>query len=114
MQDPAFRLPAAEGIPNGEVGATDLGRLQEEKQDLEQQLLEKNKVRMPFASAVSISAQSLLRVLPTPLGTSRGGMTSLLRGASPRFPRLLPRCLLPFTPPPSLLPRPALDIPSGH
>lgn len=43
VQDPAFRLPAAEGIPNGEVGATDLGRLQEEKQDLEQQLLEKNK-----------------------------------------------------------------------
>ncbi|ELK07193.1 Golgin subfamily A member 1 [Pteropus alecto] len=43
MQDSTFRLTATEGIPNGEVGATDLGRLQEEKQDLERQLLEKNK-----------------------------------------------------------------------
>ncbi|XP_045323287.1 golgin subfamily A member 1 isoform X1 [Leopardus geoffroyi] len=43
MQDPAYQLPAAEGIPNGEVGAVDLGQLQKEKQDLEQQLVEKNK-----------------------------------------------------------------------
>ncbi|XP_023982204.1 golgin subfamily A member 1 isoform X1 [Physeter macrocephalus] len=43
-QDPAYQLPAAEGIPNGEMGtAMDLGQLQKEKQDLEQQLLEKNK-----------------------------------------------------------------------
>ncbi|XP_036864067.2 golgin subfamily A member 1 [Manis javanica] len=43
MQDPAYQLQAVEGIPNGEVGAMDLGQLQKEKQDLEQQLLEKNK-----------------------------------------------------------------------
>ncbi|KAM5258955.1 golgin subfamily A member 1 isoform 2-T6 [Hipposideros larvatus] len=43
MQDPMYQLPAAEGIPNGEVGAMDLRQLQKEKQDLEQQLLEKNK-----------------------------------------------------------------------
>ncbi|XP_055397097.1 golgin subfamily A member 1 isoform X2 [Bubalus kerabau] len=43
-QDPEYQLPALEGIPNGEMGAaTDLGQLQKEKQDLEQQLLEKNK-----------------------------------------------------------------------
>ncbi|XP_045739095.1 golgin subfamily A member 1 isoform X2 [Mirounga angustirostris] len=42
-QDPMFQLPAAERIPNGEVGVVDLGQLQKEKQDLEQQLLEKNK-----------------------------------------------------------------------
>ncbi|XP_039094949.1 golgin subfamily A member 1 isoform X2 [Hyaena hyaena] len=42
-QDPAYQLPATEGIPNGEVGAVDLGQLQKEKQDLEQQLVEKNK-----------------------------------------------------------------------
>uniref|UniRef100_A0ABI7ZAP8 GRIP domain-containing protein n=1 Tax=Felis catus TaxID=9685 RepID=A0ABI7ZAP8_FELCA len=42
-QDPAYQLPAAEGIPNGEVGAVELGQLQKEKQDLEQQLVEKNK-----------------------------------------------------------------------
>ncbi|KAB0406709.1 hypothetical protein E2I00_003645 [Balaenoptera physalus] len=43
-QDPTYQLPAAEGIPNGEMGtAMDLGQLQKEKQDLEQQLLEKNK-----------------------------------------------------------------------
>ncbi|TKC47827.1 hypothetical protein EI555_007189, partial [Monodon monoceros] len=42
-QDPTYQLPAAEGIPNGEMGtAMDLGQLQKEKQDLEQQLLEKN------------------------------------------------------------------------
>lgn len=45
-QDSEYQLPAAEGIPNGEMGAMDLGQLQKEKQDLEQQLLEKNKVRM--------------------------------------------------------------------
>ncbi|XP_016040511.1 golgin subfamily A member 1 isoform X1 [Erinaceus europaeus] len=43
MQDPLYQLPAAEGILNGEVVTTDLGQLQKEKQDLEQQLLEKNK-----------------------------------------------------------------------
>ncbi|XP_047381780.1 golgin subfamily A member 1 isoform X1 [Sciurus carolinensis] len=43
MQDPVCQLPTAEGTPNGEVGAMDLGRLQKEKQDLEQQLIEKNK-----------------------------------------------------------------------
>ncbi|XP_021579209.2 golgin subfamily A member 1 isoform X3 [Ictidomys tridecemlineatus] len=43
MQDPMCQLPAADGTPNGEVGAMDLGRLQKEKQDLEQQLTEKNK-----------------------------------------------------------------------
>ncbi|KAM9082240.1 golgin subfamily A member 1 isoform 4-T6 [Megaptera novaeangliae] len=43
-QDPTYQLPAAEGIPNGEMRtAMDLGQLQKEKQDLEQQLLEKNK-----------------------------------------------------------------------
>ncbi|XP_078183079.1 golgin subfamily A member 1 isoform X6 [Callithrix jacchus] len=43
MQDPVFQLPAAGRTPNGEVGAMDLAQLQKEKQDLEQQLLEKNK-----------------------------------------------------------------------
>nr|XP_034491994.1 golgin subfamily A member 1 [Marmota flaviventris] len=43
MQDPVCQLPTADGTPNGEVGAMDLGRLQKEKQDLEQQLTEKNK-----------------------------------------------------------------------
>ncbi|XP_006205581.2 golgin subfamily A member 1 [Vicugna pacos] len=42
-QDPVYQLPAAEGIPNGEMGAMDPRQLQKEKQDLEQQLLEKNK-----------------------------------------------------------------------
>ncbi|KAF5928931.1 hypothetical protein HPG69_002705 [Diceros bicornis minor] len=51
MQDPTYQLPAAGGIPNGEMGAMDLRQLQKEKQDLEQQLLEKNKVRMLFISA---------------------------------------------------------------
>ncbi|XP_022356770.1 golgin subfamily A member 1 [Enhydra lutris kenyoni] len=40
---PVYQLPAAEGIPNGEVGVMNLEQLQKEKQDLEQQLLEKNK-----------------------------------------------------------------------
>nr|XP_045228551.1 golgin subfamily A member 1 isoform X2 [Macaca fascicularis] len=43
MQDPVFQLPTAGRTPNGEVGAMDLAQLQKEKQDLEQQLLEKNK-----------------------------------------------------------------------
>ncbi|XP_036117447.1 golgin subfamily A member 1 isoform X3 [Molossus molossus] len=43
VRDPAYPLPPAEGIPNGEVGAMDLEQLQKEKQDLEQQLLERNK-----------------------------------------------------------------------
>ncbi|PNI69321.1 GOLGA1 isoform 4 [Pan troglodytes] len=43
MQDPVFQLPTAGRTPNGEAGAMDLTQLQKEKQDLEQQLLEKNK-----------------------------------------------------------------------
>ncbi|XP_070934425.1 golgin subfamily A member 1 isoform X2 [Macaca nemestrina] len=43
MQDPVFQLPTAGRTPNGEVGAMDLAQLQKEKQDMEQQLLEKNK-----------------------------------------------------------------------
>ncbi|KAL4825589.1 hypothetical protein H8958_005166 [Nasalis larvatus] len=43
MQDPVFQLPTAGRTPNGEVGAMDLAQLQKEKQDLQQQLLEKNK-----------------------------------------------------------------------
>ncbi|XP_008053766.1 golgin subfamily A member 1 [Carlito syrichta] len=43
MQDPVFQRPAVGGTPNGEVGTMDLGQLQKEKQDLEQQLTEKNK-----------------------------------------------------------------------
>nr|XP_031533393.1 golgin subfamily A member 1 isoform X2 [Vicugna pacos] len=46
-QDPVYQLPAAEGIPNGEMGAMDPRQLQKEKQDLEQQLLEKNKKIKP-------------------------------------------------------------------
>ncbi|KAM8943248.1 golgin subfamily A member 1 isoform 2-T4 [Lycaon pictus] len=42
-QDPTFQLSATEGVPNGEVGVMDLEQLQKDKQDLEQQLLEKNK-----------------------------------------------------------------------
>ncbi|EHB05022.1 Golgin subfamily A member 1 [Heterocephalus glaber] len=42
-QDPMYQDPLAEGTPNGQVGAIDLGQLQKEKQDLEQQLTEKNK-----------------------------------------------------------------------
>ncbi|KAK1334147.1 hypothetical protein QTO34_005147 [Cnephaeus nilssonii] len=44
IREPAYQLPPAEGIPNGEVGAMDLEQLQKEKQDLEQQLLERNKI----------------------------------------------------------------------
>lgn len=44
MQNSEYELPAAEGTPNGEVGAMDLKQLQKEKQDLEQQLTEKNKI----------------------------------------------------------------------
>lgn len=43
MQDSLYQLPTAEGMLNGEVVTMDLGQLQKEKQDLEQQLLEKNK-----------------------------------------------------------------------
>lgn len=39
----------------------DLGQLQKEKQDLEQQLVEKNKVRVRFTSAVDLPALSLFR-----------------------------------------------------
>ncbi|XP_010611824.1 golgin subfamily A member 1 isoform X2 [Fukomys damarensis] len=42
-QDPVYQLCLAEETPNGEVGPIDLGQLQKEKQDLEQQLTEKNK-----------------------------------------------------------------------
>nr|XP_012805173.1 golgin subfamily A member 1 isoform X5 [Jaculus jaculus] len=44
MQNPVYQLLAAGGTPNGEVEAMDLGQLQKEKQDLEQQLVEKNKI----------------------------------------------------------------------
>lgn len=47
MQDSEYELQVAEGTPNGEVEAMDLEQLQKEKQDLEQQLTEKNKVRTP-------------------------------------------------------------------
>ncbi|XP_058158379.1 golgin subfamily A member 1 isoform X10 [Dasypus novemcinctus] len=43
-KDCVYQLPVAEGTPNGEVAAMDLGQLQKEKQNLEQQLIEKNKV----------------------------------------------------------------------
>lgn len=39
-------------MPNGELGALELGKLQKEKQDLEQQLTEKNKVRAPLTLTV--------------------------------------------------------------
>lgn len=42
LQDPGDQLPEA-GIPNGELGDTDLRQVQQEKWDLEQQLREKNK-----------------------------------------------------------------------
>ncbi|XP_058158371.1 golgin subfamily A member 1 isoform X4 [Dasypus novemcinctus] len=42
-KDCVYQLPVAEGTPNGEVAAMDLGQLQKEKQNLEQQLIEKNK-----------------------------------------------------------------------
>ncbi|XP_036185575.1 golgin subfamily A member 1 isoform X2 [Myotis myotis] len=47
VREPAYQLPPAEGIPNGEVAAMDLEQLQKEKQDLEQQLLERNKKIRP-------------------------------------------------------------------
>uniref|UniRef100_A0A9L0RSY8 Golgin A1 n=1 Tax=Equus caballus TaxID=9796 RepID=A0A9L0RSY8_HORSE len=103
MQDPTYQLPAAEGVPNGEVGAMDLGQLQKEKQGLEQQLLEKNKVRMPFASAVSVSALSLssclkpfLPCLPVPRAPPRGDGTSSSKGLFPGFPLLSASCAVIF------------------
>lgn len=56
MQNPKYELPAAEGTPNGEVGVMDLKQLQKEKQDLEQQLTEKNKVRTPHLASYAGSA----------------------------------------------------------
>ena len=47
MQNSEYELQAAEGTPNGEVEAMSIEQLQKEKQDLEQQLTEKNKVRTP-------------------------------------------------------------------
>ncbi|MEJ1275013.1 golgi autoantigen golgin subfamily a 1 [Cricetulus griseus] len=47
MQDSEYELQAADGTPNGEVEAMDLEQLQKEKQDLEQQLTEKNKKIRP-------------------------------------------------------------------
>ncbi|XP_006835033.1 PREDICTED: golgin subfamily A member 1 [Chrysochloris asiatica] len=44
VKDPVYQLSAAEGTPNGEIGTMALGQLQKEKQDLEQHLVEKNKV----------------------------------------------------------------------
>ncbi|XP_075416606.1 golgin subfamily A member 1 [Tenrec ecaudatus] len=43
-KDPEYQFSAAEETPNGEVGPVDLGQLQKEKQGLEQQLTEKNKI----------------------------------------------------------------------
>ncbi|XP_038405310.1 golgin subfamily A member 1 isoform X2 [Canis lupus baileyi] len=86
-QDPTFQLSAAEGVPNGEVGVMDLEQLQKDKQDLEQQLLEKNKAGVglltgslsPFGSSplmtshLSVRAKSLRwHMVPCvfwPLGT---------------------------------------------
>lgn len=56
MQNAEYALPAAEGTPNGEVGAMDLKQLQKEKQDLEQQLTEKNKVRTLHLASYDESA----------------------------------------------------------
>nr|XP_048285069.1 golgin subfamily A member 1 isoform X2 [Myodes glareolus] len=47
MQNSEYELPAAEGTPNGEVEAMNIEQLQKEKQDLEQQLTEKNKKIRP-------------------------------------------------------------------
>ena len=47
MQNSEYELQAAEGTPNGEVETMSIEQLQKEKQDLEQQLTEKNKVRTP-------------------------------------------------------------------
>ncbi|XP_042819259.1 golgin subfamily A member 1 isoform X2 [Panthera tigris] len=75
-QDPAYQLPAAEGIPNGEVGAVDLGQLQKEKQDLEQQLVEKNKDKSTVQRCFQTQApEAVLRAEPLgrpgqPWGTS--------------------------------------------
>ncbi|KAM6170221.1 golgin subfamily A member 1 [Rhynchocyon petersi] len=44
MKDTVYQLSVAEGTPNGEVGTMDLEQLQKEKQNLEQQLIEKNKI----------------------------------------------------------------------
>ncbi|XP_045146124.1 golgin subfamily A member 1 isoform X3 [Echinops telfairi] len=43
-KDRKYQFSAAEGTPNGKVGTMDLGQLQKEKQGLEQQLTEKNKI----------------------------------------------------------------------
>lgn len=121
MQDPTYQLPDAEGIPNGEVGAMDLRQLQKEKQDLEQQLLEKNKVRLLFTSAVYISAlsqslgpkpsQSLLRVLLMPLGTSWGRYELSSKVLLPAFPLLFSSCIVVFLSHSTrLLPCPPLEI----
>ncbi|XP_058158374.1 golgin subfamily A member 1 isoform X5 [Dasypus novemcinctus] len=52
-KDCVYQLPVAEGTPNGEVAAMDLGQLQKEKQNLEQQLIEKNKA-FHLIKAVSV------------------------------------------------------------
>lgn len=95
-----YQLPAAEGIPNGEVGVMDLGQLQKEKQDLEQQLLEKNKVRALSGSAVDLPALSLylcgklsspfLESLRMPRARLGGDLTSSAEGLLPGFPPALP------------------------
>lgn len=72
MQNSEYELPAAEGTPNGEVGASDLKQLQKEKQDLEQQLIEKNKVRTPYLATYAGS------VLAQPSGQQPSCSSSLL------------------------------------
>lgn len=94
-----YQLPAAEGIPNGEVEVMDLGQLQKEKQDLEQQLLEKNKVRALSGSAVHLPALSLylcgklaspfLESLRMPRARLGGDLPSSAEGL-PGFPPALP------------------------
>lgn len=65
----------------------DLGRLQKEKQDLEQQLTEKNKVRRPLPLWVSVPALSLgvclfSRVFPVPLAPLRNFYQAFKRSSS--------------------------------
>lgn len=83
MQNSEYELPAAEGTPNGEVGAMDLKQLQKEKQDLEQQLTEKNKVRTLHLASYDGSA------LAQPLGWRPSCSSSLLLPPPPTLPSFL-------------------------
>lgn len=90
MQDSEYELQAADGTPNGEVEAMDLEQLQKEKQDLEQQLTEKNKVRTPrtWASCGSALAQ--------PSGLRPRCSSSVPLPLPPSLPSLLKRLVLDF------------------